>query len=88
MDDVPGYRWEVKKIEEPGKPPRYQAHLVPTEESKTKMLMEQAMYMEELKTKGYITLPPELATRTGFRRWVPSDQAQTQRVLAEMGRDD
>lgn len=78
------YRWEYKLKEEPGKAPVVQAYIVPTEETAQRTQREQQAYMRELKEKGYIDLPPELAAKTGFNRWVPSDQTQTAAVLREM----
>lgn len=86
--DPTAYRWEVKEVNEPGQAPRYQMHLVQTDEARRQTLMEQARYMDELKRKGYITLPPDLARHTGFSRWNPHDKAQTERVLVEMSKQD
>lgn len=83
------YVWKTVKVERDGETePVVQRHLVLSNEGQQKQILEQARYMDELKQKGYIELPPDLAAVTGIVHWNPRDQDQTTRVLIAMAKDD
>lgn len=80
-----GYKWEVKKVTKPGETePVIQMHLVPPPEERDRQRREHADLMRQYRRQGFITLPPELASVTGFFRWDPKNKEQTEKVLAEM----
>lgn len=84
-----GYKWEVKKVTKPGETePVIQMHLVPPPEVRDRQRREHADVMREYRRKGYITLPDDLAKATGIVHWNPKDSTQTEKVIAEMSRQD
>lgn len=86
--DTSGYRWEVKKVVNPGESePVIQMHLVPTDKELAHQRLAQAQYMKELESTGFIRLPSGLAAETGITEWDPRNQEQTRCVLVAMSND-
>lgn len=87
--DFKGYRWEAKKVTKPGETePVVQMHLIPPDDEVARQRADHVKLMSELRSNGFIKLPPELASAVGFSNWDPKNQGQTYKVLAEMSKKD